>query len=237
MMSVNFNFYKNIQMRNKNNFFFHTLLVVLLSTMLFACKKGDTTYYNYENKLQKFDGNALDYLKAQSGIYDSLLVVLHRLPAIEDSLKNKQVTLFAVTNKSFVIAVENLNAVRKKTNKSPLYLADVDIVELDSMVSKYIIPGRLNTETFKSFADGLLVKSLHYKYPMHILYTNADASGFIGGGPGIITFTDPKNSIFIRYWQSTPTNAVNIETNNAIVNVVAPGHDFGFSDFVTRFNH
>jgi hypothetical protein len=224
-------------MRNKKVFFLRAVLVLLLSTMLFACKKTDKTYYNYQNSLKDYNGNALDYLKAQPGVYDSLLVVLDRLPAIEDTLQHQNVTLFAVTNKSFQISVESLNAVRKKTNKAPIYLATADVAQLDTMICRYIIPGKLTTADFESYADGLLLKSIKYKYAMHVAYTKANASGFIGGGPGIITFTDPKNSIFVRYWQSTPTNAVNIKTTNATVNVIAPGHDFGFGDFVTRINH
>ena len=224
-------------MRNKNVFFFRTLLAVLLSTTLFACKKTDLAYYNYENNLKDYKGSALEYIKSQPGVYDSLMVVLDRLPAIEDSLQNENVTLFAVTNKSFQISVESLNAVRKKTNKAPIYLATADLAQLDTMICKYIIPGKLTTADFESYSDGLLIKSLKYKYAMHVAYTKANASGFNGGGPAIITFTDPKNSIFVRYWQSTPTNAVNIKTNNAVVNVIAPGHDFGFGDFVTRINH
>ena len=224
-------------MRNKNVFFFRTLLAVLLSTTLFACKKSNLAYYNYENNLKDYKGSALEYIKSQPGVYDSLMVVLDRLPAIEDSLQNENVTLFAVTNKSFQISVESLNAVRKKTNKAPIYLATADLAQLDTMICKYIIPGKLTTADFESYSDGLLIKSLKYQYAMHVAYTKANASGFNGGGPAIITFTDPKNSIFVRYWQSTPTNAVNIKTNNAVVNVIAPGHDFGFGDFVTRINH
>ncbi|WP_184542144.1 hypothetical protein [Mucilaginibacter sp. FT3.2] len=224
-------------MRNKKVFFFRALLVLLLGTTLFACKKTDNTYYNYQNALKEFNGNALDYLKAQPGVYDSLLAVLDRLPDIKDTLQHQNITLFAVTNKSFQISVESLNAVRKKTNKPPIYLATADLAQLDTMVCKYIIPGKLTTADFESYSDGLLLKSLKYRYTMHVAYSKANASGFIGGGPAIITFTDPKNSIFVRYWQSTPTNAVNIKTTNATVNVIAPGHDFGFGDFVTRINH
>lgn len=223
--------------KNRTVFFLPILLTILISTQLFCCKKGDSPYYNYENELKQFDGNALDYLKAQKGTYDSLLVVLGRLPNLEDSLRKEKLTLFAVTNKSFQTSVENLNAVRKRTNKTPLYLATMDIKELDTMTSRYIIRGQYTSKDFENYTDGLLLKSISYNYSMHVLYSKADASGLIGGGPTVITFSDPKNSIFIRYWQRTPTNAVNIRTNNATINVVAPGHDFGFGDFVTRINN
>jgi len=230
---------KNRQMKNKNRqaFFLMILVLVMLSTTLFSCKKDNPDYYNYENNLKEFDGNALEYLQSQKGIYDSLLLVLKRLPDLEDSLRNENVTLFAVTNKSFQISIESLNAVRKKLNKAPLYLADMKIEELDTMTSKYIIRGELVTADFQRFVDGLIVKSINHNYNMHLKYDKLDASGFIAGGPGTIIFTDPKNSIFVRYWQSTPTNSVNIKTKNAIINVLSPRHDFGFGDFVTRINN
>lgn len=225
-------------MRNKKTLGFSILMAMLLCIMLFSCKKNDSAYYNYENDLKEFDGNALEYLKAQqSGVYDSLLLVLNRLPSLQDSLKNQKVTFFAVTNRSFQTSVESLNAVRKRTNKAPLYLANIDVKQLDTMVSKYIIRGEFNTSYFQDYADGLIVKSIAHNYNMHVLYKKADASGFKAGGPAVITFTDPKNSIFVRYWERTPTNSVNIKTKNAIINVLSPGHDFGFGEFVTRVNN
>lgn len=224
-------------MSNKNNFFFQILMVAFLVSFLFACKKNDSSYYNYENKIQQFDGNALDYLQSQKGVYDSLLLVLDRLPALKDSLANKRLTVFAVTNKSFEISVGNLNALRKRSNKAPIYLADMDVAQLDTMTSKYLIRGNYETGDLSKFVDGLFLNSIVHNYPMHVLYTKVDASGFKEGGPQILTFSDTKESIFVRYWQRTPTNAVNIKTNNAIVNIVAPGHDFGFGDFVTRINN
>lgn len=224
-------------MRNKNNFFFPILMIAVLVSLLFACKKSDSTYYDYENKIQQFDGNALDYLKSQKGVYDSLLVVLNRLPQLQDSLAKEQLTVFAVTNKSFQISVGNLNDVRKRNNKAPIYLATMNLAQLDTMTCRYLIRGNYNTNDLSSFVDGLMVRSIRYEYPMHILYNKVDASGFSQGGPQILVFSDPKNSIFVRYWQRTPTNAVNIKTNNAIVNIVSPGHDFGFGDFVTRINN
>lgn len=222
-------------MRNKA-FFFPFLMIALLGATLCACKKSDNTYYNYENNLKQFNGSAFDYLQSQPEIYDSLLTVLNRFPDLQDSLKNQNLTIFAVTNQSFKIAMENLNTVRKRANKPLISLSSINIDQLDTMICKYFIHEKLTTANFESYADGIFVNSIKFNYKMHLQFSKATASGFIGGGPSIITFTDPKNSIFVRYWQSTPTNAVNIKTNNAIVNVVSPGHDFGFGDFVTRSN-
>lgn len=224
-------------MRNKSNFFFPILMITVLVSCLFACKKSDNTYYNYENKIQQFDGNALQYLNAQKGLYDSLLLVLDRLPALKDSIANQKLTVFAVTNKSFEISVGNLNDIRKRNNKAPVYLADMDLAQLDTMTTRYLVRGIYETNDLSYFVDGLMVNCIVHDYPMHLLYNKLDASGFKGGGPQVLTYSDPKGSIFVRYWQRTPTNAVNIKTNNAMVNIVSPGHDFGFGDFVTRINN
>jgi hypothetical protein len=221
----------------KNNQFLSiSLALILCCNLFFACKKSDDTYYNYSNTLQKFDGNALQYLQTKKGLYDSLLIVLNRLPHLKDTLSSRNITLFAVTNKSFQISVQALNDVRKRTNKTPLYLRNMDAAELDTLACRYILNGQYSSADFVDYADGLLIASLNYNYKMHVQYDEVNAAGFIGGGPVVITFTDPKNSIFVRYWLSAPTNAVNIKTSNATINVVSPSHDFGFGEFVTRFN-
>jgi hypothetical protein len=230
-------FIKKKQMRNKNNFFFPMLTVAVFVSFLFACKKSDSPYYNYENNIQQFNGNALEYLNSQSGLYDSLLLVLNRLPALKDSVAREKLTVFAVTNKSFQISIESLNAVRKKSNKAPLYLANMNLAQLDTMTSRYFIRGNYDTDNLKAYVDGLMVNSIVHNYPMHILYKKLDASGFKEGGPQVLIFSDPRKSIFVRYWRRVPTNSVNIKTNNAVVNVLAPSHDFGFGDFVTRINN
>ncbi|WP_084529480.1 fasciclin domain-containing protein [Pedobacter caeni] len=220
----------------KHLFFLPGVMAIALFMILQGCKKTDKTYYEYENKIQEFDGNALSYLQAQNGIYDSMLVVLKRLPHLEDSLKTKNLTVFAVTNKSFETAVKNLNTTRKAQNKKPISLAEADLAQLDTMMCKYLVREKFRSEDFQNYSDGAFVKSLKFGYPMHILYTKASASGLVNGGPQILTYSDPRNSIFVKFWQRSPTNAVNIATHNSIIHVVAPGHEFGFNDFTTRIN-
>ncbi|WGQ07645.1 hypothetical protein QG516_13820 [Pedobacter gandavensis] len=220
----------------KNLFFLPVMAALCLFMILPGCKKTDETYYAYENKIQEFDGTALGYLKAQTGQYDSLLLVLKRLPALQDSLENKNLTVFAVPNKSFESAIKNLNVTRKMELKAPIYLATADLSELEIMVCKYLISGKTKSDDYMSYSDGLHVKTLLHNYPMHILYSKASASGLINGGPQILTYSDPRGSIFVKFWQRSPTNAVNIVTHNAIVNILAPSHEFGFNEFTQRIN-
>ena len=220
----------------KNLFFLPVMATLCLFIILPGCKKTDKTYYEYENKIQEFDGNALNYLKAQPGLYDSLLLVLNRLPALQDSLANKNLTVFAVSNKSFESAIKNLNVTRKMELKAPIYLATADLTELDAMMCKYLISGKKRSADYMDYSDGVAVKTLSHGYPMHILYSKASASGLINGGPQILTYSDPRGSIFVKFWQRSATNAVNIVTHNAIVNILAPSHEFGFNEFTQRIN-
>ncbi len=211
-----------------------TLLLIFLS-VLTACEK-DSIYHDYENTIKEYDGTALQYLQAQKNTFDSLLFVLNRLPDLKDSLSKKDITVFAPTNQSFQAAIKNLNIERKAQGKGVMYLKDCDVAELDILTSRYILRGIRTTESYAPFADGLNLISIKYAYPMHIQYNKLNASGFVGGGPQSIIFSDPKGSIFEKNWENANTNAVNIKTKNAIVNILAPLHDYGFNEFVTRVN-
>lgn len=206
-------------------------LLALLGTLVFllgSCKKS-SEYYSYENKIQEFPGNTYDYILSQKNVYDSLLLVLDRLEPIKETLKNENVTFFAITNKSFDNAIKDLNIKRAIANKAPLYLKDINILNLDTLMCRYIIRGALPTDTVAKLVDGLFIPSLKYGYRMHAQYRQLNASGYVNGGQQQLVFTDPNESIFQRYWESIPTNSVNISTKNSIVHVLAPDHNFGFN--------
>ncbi|MCZ4244857.1 hypothetical protein [Pedobacter punctiformis] len=224
-------------MKNKINKLLFSPLVMLFVFCLgiTACKK-DSAYHDYENTIKEFDGTALKYLQDQKNTYDSMLFVLDRVPDLKDSLANDKLTLFAVTNQSFQVAIKNLNIERKAQNKTPMYLKDANVAQLDTLLSRYMVKGIRSTEDYKPFTDGVTLKSMKYNYQMHVQYKKLDASGFVEGGPQSIIYSDPKNSIFQKYWENATTNAVNIKTKNAIINVLAPSHDFGFNEFVKRIN-
>lgn len=219
-----------------------TYLTLLLGSsivfMLGSCEQGDEYYAEYQNESKVYPGTVLDYLESQNGVYDSLLLVLDRLPALRDSLKNesKQLTLFAITNRSFALAVDALNTTRKLTNKTPLYLEDVKRNELDSLMSRYIFSLELSAANLKPFIDGQTIKSVQYGYEMHAQYRVLNASGMVGGGQQQILFSDVNNSIFQRYWQRINTSAVDIRTQNGIIHVLTAGHDFGFNKFTSKFS-
>lgn len=212
-------------------------LLGLICLCVGACKKNDSPYYDYVNTVQTFNGTAMDYFKAQpSGTFDSLLLVLDRYPALETALTNAPLTVFAPVNKNFEAAVKYLNLKRKKEGKAPIYLADADEFELYDMMSKYIIKGNRTTDAYINSADGSLFNSIE-DYPMHIKYTKSSSAGYVKGGPAVLNFSDTKGSIFNIDWVITTTNAVNIKTNNATINILSAVHNFGFDEFTNRLNN
>jgi hypothetical protein len=217
----------------KSTFF----LLGLICLCFGACKKSDSPYHDYVNTQQTFSGSALDYLKAQpKGTFDSLLLVLDRYPDLKDSLTKQKVTLFAPVNKNFEAAIKYLNMTRKSAGKTPVYLATADINELGYMLCKYIIRGNRTTDAYVNSVDGVLVRNIVIDYQMHIRYVKQSSAGYVSGGPATLNFSDTYGSIFTNTWVTTTTNAVNIKTNNATINILTPIHNFGFDEFTYRLD-
>jgi len=214
------------------------ILGLILTVFFTSCDKGNDHYYDYEATEVVYDGTIYQYLSSEKGVYDSLLLVLDRVPDLRTKLNNSDSTLslFAVTNRSFQLALEALNTTRSLTGRSPLYLEDVGLSDLDSMVNRYVLNEVYTTNILAPFIDGQVVKSTKYDYNMHIQYRVLDASGFVGGGQQQLIYSDTNNSIFQRYWQGINTSAVNIKTTNGIIHILSAGHDFGFNKFTSKYS-
>ncbi|MGN7785517.1 fasciclin domain-containing protein [Niabella sp. 22666] len=220
-----------------------TIVTILFSLVvvynLGSCKKVDTTYRDYENHLAEFNGSALKYLQGQTGQYDSMLLALDRIQGLKDTLDSKMITLFAVSNKSFDLMLQNVNNARADSLPimPPLSIRTMNQAVLDSFLCRYILRGQYFSDDYRQSGDGLTLPSVKYGYNMAAQYIGTNASGFIGGGPREVKFSDPKNSIFVRYWVSVNTITTDIKAQNGVVNVLPPGHDFGFGDdFVRALN-
>ncbi|TBO44027.1 hypothetical protein [Pedobacter kyonggii] len=222
----------------KKKLYKHSLLLLLgvMGIYLSACKKSDSPYYDYTNTVQTYKGTTLDYLKSKSNTFDSLLLVLDRFPALKDSLTNQKVTLFAPVNENFAASVKYLNQIRKAGGRAPIYLKTADLTELEFMLSKYIIRGNITTSTYTNSVDGLSLNTIVSNYPMHVKAVKADASGFVGGGATTLEYSDMFGSTIRLNWVTTITNAVNIKTNNATINILTPLHNFGFDEFTARLD-
>lgn len=212
------------------------LLVVTMACLVWSSCKKDSPYRDYQNEITEFNGNVVQYLETQQTTFSSLLMVLNRTPDLKTALSDSKVTLFAPTNDNFAAALYELNQVRTEQGKAAVTLENADLTELEIMMDKYIIAGRNTTDFYRPFLDGSYASSIKFKYQMHIQYQKQNASGYQGGGPVSVTFSDPKNLTVKTNWQRTVTNAVNIKTSNGIINILSPTHIFGFGDFTTKLN-
>lgn len=203
-------------------------LLALAALIIFSCKKGDSYYKNYTLKETVYEGTSLDFLES-SNLYDSLLLVLDRVPALRKKLnESEKTTFFAMSNNSFTNALAALNAVRKANNRSSIYLEDIPLEVLDETLYHYLFDGTYTTDDLKNYTEGLEIRSAN-DYRMHLQYDVTFASGFVDGGQQQIKLSDMNNSIFQRYWQESFTSVVNIRTSNGLVHILAPSHNFGFS--------
>lgn len=214
------------------------MLLLIAVSCLVSCKKGNDYFYDYTEEAAVFDGTILKYLESKPETYDSLLLVLDRFPDLRNKLDQDgdTLTLFAPTNRSFALAIDALNTTRDLTNRPPLYLEDVPLIDLDSMVCRYVFEDLIDIHELRPFIDGLNIDSYKYGYRMHAQYDVLSASGIVGGGQQQIIFSDVNNSIFQRYWQNINTSAVDIRTRNGIIHVLSSGHDFGFNKFAAKFS-
>lgn len=205
--------------------------LIFAGVFISSCTK-DGGYYEPEVIERNFHGNAYEYLKSKPGVYDSLVKVIDRL-GMQSIVQDSNITLFALTNQSFQLAITNLNNLRRLADRPNEYLESIKYEHLDTMVTQYIMRGKYVSDSLQK-QDGLRLLGVRYGYPMQARLAKTTSSGYVDGGPEIITFSDTKRSQFERDWVVTSTSSINIETDNAIVHVVDQDHVFGFDDFVSR---
>jgi len=233
----------------KSNLYSRYLVAFLFSAIIFqiGCKK-EKGYYQTPNINSGTNLDIYDYLKSKPGVYDSLLLVIDKLK-MEGTLRDSAITIFAVSNSSFQIAIKNLNDARRASNKKAIYLTELasgkslrpidqekaknDSAHLDTMVARYIIKGLFKSTDF-SVGDGRDLASIRGDYPMHGKRQYADAQGMQSGGPEVIEFANTKRSVFTPNWAFAYTSSVNIQAKNGIIHLVQPDHVFGYDEFVRR---
>ncbi|MFZ4260645.1 fasciclin domain-containing protein [Sphingobacterium sp. HJSM2_6] len=214
-----------------NTSYFYFLLLVIFG----SCAK-DKGYFDQSVQKIKFDGTIAEYLASKPGVFDSLIKVLERTENIGILKDSSNLTFFAPTNQNFQIAIENLNNTRREADKPLEYLSNVELKQLDTMISNYIIRGAFLSDSME-FKDGLRIFDFKYGRRMNAKLVNANSAGFLEGGPKIIEFADTKNSQFNRNWVTANTSSINIEAKNGIIHVINTSHVFGFNDFVTRLTY
>lgn len=210
-------------------------IISLLCCLLAVSCAKDNGFYKHELQKTRFDGTIYEYLKSKPGVYDSLIKVIDRV-GLDQVLTNDGVTIFAPTNESFKLAIENLNNIRRKAEQPNEFLANVKYDHLDTMMSQYIIRGKYTGDSLEN-QDGAFFYDFRHGHRMHGKLVESYSSGYIYGGPSVIEFSDTKASPFVRNWVTASTASINIETNNGVVHVLSPEHVFGFNDFVERLTY
>jgi hypothetical protein len=209
---------------------FTYLLILFLSICFTNCKKIDTTYLQPRENLAKFNGNIYEYLKAQpSGSYDSLLMLLDKVPHLIDTLKTQELTFFALTNRSFELALNDVNF-NLGLPQGTVNFQNMGVDIIDTFLCRYAIIGKyLSTDLLRA-TDGYTLPSVQYGYNMNLQHAYTNASGYVNGGPRAIIFSDTRTSPFVSFWVRTSAISVDIITNNGVIDVISPGHSFGFGD-------
>jgi len=236
----------------KRSILFGKYLVAALAVILIfqtGCKK-ESGYYQSAPVINSSNLTTYDYLKSKTGVYDSLLFLVDKF-GIKKTLTDSAVTLFAPSNASFQIALQNLNVARAKVGQTPIYLAQLaaggvpvtnvrnkpkairDSAHLDTLTSMYIIRKLFYADDF-AVGDGQTIYSVRGGYPMHAQRVFADAEGFQGGGSEVIQFANTRRSLFVSRWLVTTTSSVNIKTKNGIVHLLRGDAGFGLDEFVSR---
>lgn len=209
------------------------MVMLILGIYAESCRK-DSGFYHSKESQHQFSGSIYDFLNSQQGIYDSFLYVLDRTH-LTDSLKEGVYTVFAPTNASFQHAIAGVNQLRAIQGRSPQYLSNLPLHQLDTLTSRYLIRGIFPSDSMKT-QDGINLIASNFGYQMHGKLVATNAEGFEEGGPKIIQFSDTKGVIYTRQWSTSRTVAIDIKTSNGLVNVLESNHVFGFDEFIQRMN-
>ncbi|PSL46254.1 hypothetical protein CLV51_103230 [Chitinophaga niastensis] len=220
----------------KRNYYAGTLCLLLLMVgLVFTGCQKDGGYKEYTKGDTQTDANMYDYLKSRTGVFDSMVIVIDRL-GLKRVMSNTQITVFGITNTSFVTALRNLNVLREKEGLGTLSLADLDQKNLDTLFCRYLIPGVYATDSLRQYPDGRGINSIKYAREMNLqLFTQA-ASGYDGGGPKYIIYSDTKASFYISKWVRANTMSMDTYARNGVLHVLSGDHEFGFNEFISRFN-
>jgi hypothetical protein len=220
----------------KRNFFneISCLLVLIAGLLIAGCQK-DGGYKAYTKGQTQIDANMYDYLKSRVGVFDSMVLVIDRV-GLKRVMSNTQITLFAVTNTSFITAMRNLNVLREKEGLPPVSLMDLDKAHLDTLFCRYVVPGVYPTDSLREYPDGRGINSLKYSREVNLQLYSQAASGYGGGGPKYVIYSDTKGSFYINRWIRANTISMDTYVRNGVMHILSGDHEFGFNEFISRFN-
>ena len=151
-----------------------------------------------------------------------------------ESLEKDSITVFAVPNSCFSIAIKDLNDNLSALNKEKMYLNDIDSAILDTLISSYFFDGILTADSISNGSNGYTVSAMNFNNSMHIQYNLSGSSGYINGGSQILTLSDMNSSSLRVNWQNATTHTVNIKVKNGIIHVLEANHEFGFTKLASK---
>jgi len=227
----------------------YSIAFLLLAVfMTYSCKQDFGEYYDYKPVPTVYDGDVMKFL--QENHFDSMVAVLNKYPDIVERLTSTDsLTLFAIPNKSFEIAISNFNSNRSRSDSPLLYInpAKLNMEQVDSgrfnsqmmrfLISRYIVPGIWSFDTLAQSSTGMIVKSINYDYMVNLKGIQQSSTGSLNGGPKIIELQDMNFSLYDAYWKPAHTSSVNtVRAGNVLVHVLADDHEFGFSNFYDYMN-
>ncbi len=202
------------------------VLVGMVATVLSTSCQKDELKSGSSERGKVFAGNTYEYLQSKPGFFDSLLYVVNRLK-LDSVLKNDTITLFAVTNASFKLASDDLNAQRLRTGKKPIYLRDYRLDQLDSLMCRYILKGTYSSKKL-AVLNGINVFGYKYGYELNAKATVSSAMGQVGAGPSSIAYSSKNRTEFKSNWSTALAYSIDIPTSNGLVHIIDDTYFFGF---------
>ncbi|MGB3106961.1 hypothetical protein [Sphingobacterium siyangense] len=199
--------------------------------------------------------------------FDSMLMVINGIPGLRDSLSNVSYhkTVFAVPNSCFESGFQRLNSFRQAKNKGrKLSIKDFLIepfvvieekegptsdsiiivkhpydyrLKLDSIVSKYIFAGNLNTKLIGGYIGGFNTNNFKYEYQMNLLYDRKSAMGVENMGGRRVVLSDKNKTQLDVSWDRSDAQVIDIKTNTGYVHILSNGHEFGFGKLISNFQN
>lgn len=181
--------------------------------------------------------------------------------------ENARLTLFAIPDECFTSVLNTLNMYREKNNLgAPLTLDSLltkdEIIIHDTIVSginnrdtifndriynypkemrelacRYLFDTMYDTNTIEADGGEIIAESYDYSYNMGITASRHAAEGAVASGIRFMVFSDCNNSQLTSRWTQSDVVCFDIRAKNGIVHVLSTGHEFGFDEFVTRFNN
>ncbi len=142
----------------------HPILWITGLLLTGACKKQDE--YRDAKPVTQVSVSTYDFLKAQPGLYDTLLYLVDKA-GLTDTLKKGRITFFAPQDYSIRTALYNLNFSRGKYAFPGNWTLDsVPVAVWDTLLRRYMLPGRVLSDSLE-YADGVNLTTLAYGYKMN----------------------------------------------------------------------